>query len=99
MWLLFARAPTRPVADWPARLALAVVDAFAWPALVAFAVSAMTVPHGLIGDVTVAACAVAALRRAWTAVFVTWRYRFTTWRWGAPLAALLAVGVAMKLAA
>lgn len=99
MWLLFAGAPTPPAADWPGRRALAVVDAVAWPALVMLAMNALTLPHGLIGDVVSALCIVLAMRRAWAAAFVTWRYRFTTWSWGAPLATLLVVGVAMKLAA
>jgi hypothetical protein len=99
MWLLFARAPAPAIANWPGRRVLAVVDALAWPALVAFGLSAVTVPHGLIGDVAIATCSVLAVRRAWTATFATWRYRLTTWRWGAPSVTLLAVGVAMKLAA
>ena len=99
MWLLFARVPTPPAAYWPGRRALAVVDALAWPALVMLAMNAVTVPHGLIGDVVSALCIVLAMRRAWTAAFVTWRYRFTTWCCGASLATLLVVGVAMKLAA
>lgn len=99
MWLLFAGAPTPPAADWPGRRALAVVDALAWPALVAFAVSAMTVSHGLVGNVVVAMCAVLGLRGAWTAACRSSHYRFTTLRFGMPLASMLALGVALKLAA
>jgi hypothetical protein len=99
MWLLFARTPTPAAADWPGRRTLAVIDALAWPAAVACAVSAMTVSHGLVGNVAVATCAVLGVRGAWTAAFRSSHYRFTTWHLGMPLAAILALGVVMKLAA
>lgn len=88
-----------PAADWPGRHVLAVVDALAWPALVSFALNAVTVPHGLIGDVVIASCSMLAVRRAWTAAFRASQYRFTTGHVGIPLAAMLALGVSLKLAA
>lgn len=99
MWLLYARAPVPDAQLWPGRRLLALVDAVAWPALIAAIVGHASLPMGVIGLLALALCALFAIRRCIRALWRNERYRFTTWRVGLPAAALIAVGAALKLAA
>jgi hypothetical protein len=66
--------------------------------IAAFAITA-SVDTGAVGSVVLTLCAVFAVHRCIWAVWRNERDRFTTWRLGVPLAALLAVGAILKLAA
>lgn len=99
MWMIFARAPPPDARFWPGRRALALVDAVAWPAAWAALVLDLPVPLGVAGQVVLACCGVAALRRAHRAVVQNHRYQFTTWRWGRWVVLALAFGYTLKLAA
>ena len=52
---------------------------------------------GLVGQVVAAIALLCAIGRLHRAVWVNHRYRFTTWRWGRVAAALLLVGLVLKL--
>ena len=54
-------------------------------------------PVGLVGQVVAAVALLCAIGRLHRAVWVNHRYRFTTWRWGRVAAALLLVGLVLKL--
>lgn len=99
MWLLYARAPVPNATYWPGRRLLALLDAILWPGLIAAMVSSSLLPTGVVGSLTLAVCALFAIRRFARAVWHNEQYHFTTWRCGAPLAALLALGAALKLVA
>ena len=97
MWLLYARAPTSDAPYWPGRRWLAAVDAVAWPMLWVIVFSHAPKPVGLVGPVVTAVALLCAIGRLHRAVWVNHRYRFTTWRWGRVAAALLFVGLLLKL--
>lgn len=99
MWIFITHAPLPDVEVWPGRHALALLDALAWPVGWAALVLTSSVPTGVVGQVIVGWCAVAALRRTWRALAENHRYHFTTWRvlrWVLPL---LVFAYAIKLAA
>ena len=98
MWVLFARAPEPDQPVWPGRRMLALVDAVAWPVALAMGVAHMPVHTGIVEQVLLALCALAVARRTWRAVLVNHRYRFVTTRVLGPIAWLLAIGGALKLA-
>lgn len=99
MWLLYARAPAPDAPDWPGRRLLALLDAAAWPGLIAALVSHSPLQTGVVGSLALALCALFAIRRCVRALWHNERYQFTTWRFGLPLSALLAIGAAVKLVA
>lgn len=99
MWLLYARAPVPDAPVWPGRRLLALLDAVIWPGLIAAMVGGSSLQTGVVGSLTLALCALFAIRRCVCALWHNERYQFTSWRCGVPLAALLAVGAALKLAA
>ena len=54
-------------------------------------------PVGRVGPFIAAVALLCALGRLHRALWVNHRYRFTTWRWGRIAAALLLMGVVLKL--
>lgn len=99
MWLLYARAPVPDAQDWPGRRFLAMLDAVVWPGLIASLVSISSMQTGAVGSLTLALCALFGMRRCVRALWRNERYQFTIWRCGLPLAALFAVGAALRLMA
>jgi hypothetical protein len=95
MWLVFARAPLPDAPYWPGRRRLAFVDAVGWP--VVWMVLLMQLPKqaGVVGPIVLGLCALGRIHRA---VWQNHRYFFTTLRWGRLAAALLLVGLLLKLA-
>ena len=85
------------MAYWPGRRLLASADAIAWPLLWAAAVLNAQASVGVVGPVVTAAAALIGLGRLRRAVWENHRYRFATWRWGKVVAALLFIGLVMKL--
>jgi len=78
---------------------LALLDALAWPSLVAFMVTKLSLATGVAGMVVLALCGLIAIRGFVRALLRNERYRFTTWSLGVPLATLLALGALLKVAA
>lgn len=99
MWFLYARAQVPDAPYWPGRRLLALLDAVVWPVLIATMVGSMSLPAGVVGLLAQALCALYAVRRSVRALWHNERYQFITWRCSVPLAALLAVGAVLKLAA
>ncbi len=99
MWMIFARAPRPDARHWPGRRMLATIDAVACPTALAVGLMQLPVQTGVIGQVLLAACLLAAVRRGWRALFANAQYRFTSAGIAAPLALLLAFGALLKLAA
>ena len=97
MWLVVAREPKPDVPYWPGRRLLAAVDAVVWPLLWVLMFSHAPKPVGLFGPLVAAVALLCALGRLHRALWVNHRYRFTTWRWGRIAAALLLMGVVLKL--
>jgi hypothetical protein len=97
MWLLVAREPRPDAAYWPGRRWLGAVDAALWPLLWIFLFSHAPKPVGIVGPFVAAVALVCALGRLHRALWVNHRYWFTTWRWGQMAAALMLMGVALKL--
>lgn len=97
MWLLLSREPHPDAPYWPGRRSLAAIDAVIWPLLLAIGFAHMSKPVGLVGPFIAAMSLLIALERLHRAVWVNHRYRFTIWRWGRVVAALLLVGVALKV--
>ena len=50
-----------------------------------------------MGPFVAAVALLCAMRRLHRALFLNHRYRFATWRWGRVTAALLLIGVVVKL--
>jgi hypothetical protein len=97
MWVLYARAPAPNLPYWLGRRCLALLDAAMWPALLAFHVVNTPLNAGVVGPVALAMCAFIGIRSCARALWHNEQYRFTTWRLGAPLVALLALGIVLKL--
>jgi hypothetical protein len=97
MWLVVAREPKPDAPYWPGRLLLAAADAALWPLLWVLVFSHAPKPVGLVGPFVAAVALLCALGRLHRALRVNHRYRFTTWRWGRFAAALLLMGVVLKL--
>jgi len=97
MWLLVAREPRPDAPYWPGRRWLAAVDAAMWPLLSVLLLSHAPRPVGLVGPFVAAVAVLCALGRLHRALWVNHRYRFTTWRWGRIAAALMLMGVVLKL--
>ena len=97
MWLLVAREPRPDAPYWPGRRWLAAVDATMWPLLWVLLFSHELKPVGLVGPFVTAVAFLCALGRLHRALWVNHRYRFTTWRWGRIAAALMLMGVVLKL--
>lgn len=99
MWMIFARAPRPDARVWPGRRLLAIVDAVAWPTVLAGGLIGVALPLGVVGQCALACCGVAAVRRAIRAVAANHRYHFTTWLWGRWLGLGLLFGGALKAVA
>ena len=97
MWVLVAREPRPDAAYWPGRRLLAAVDAAMWPLLWVLLFSHAPKPVGLVGPFVAAVALLCALGRLHRALWVNHRYWFTTWRWGRIAAALMLMGVVLKL--
>ena len=97
MWLLCARAPAPDAPYWPGRRWLAAVDAAVWPLLWVFVFSHAPKSVGIVGPFVAAVALLGALGRLHRALWENHRYRFTTWRWGRVAAALVLIGLVMKL--
>ena len=97
MWLLLAREPTPDAPHWPSRRLLAAVDAAVWPLLWVLVFSHAPKPVGLVGPFVAAVALLCTLARLRRALWENHRYRFTTWRWGRIAAALLLMGVVLRL--
>ncbi len=97
MWLLVAREPRPDALYWPGRRWLAAVDAAMWPLLWVLLFSHAPKPVGLVGPFVAAVALLCALGRLHRALWVNHRYWFTTWRWGRIAAALMLMGVVLKL--
>ena len=97
MFVLVSRAPPPDAPYWPGRRLLALVDAVLWPLLILAFVENVPYDSGIAGRFVLVACILCALRRAARALWSNARYRFTTVRLGAPLAALLAFGILLKI--
>ena len=97
MWLLVAREPRPDAPYWPGRRWLAAVDAAMWPLLWVLLFSHAPKPVGLVGPAVAAVALLCALGRLHRALWVNHRYWFTTWRWGRIAAALMLMGVVLKL--
>ena len=97
MWLLVAREPRPDAPYWPGRRLLAAVDAAMWPLLWVLLFSHAPKPVGLVGPAVAAVALLCALGRLHRALWVNHRYWFTTWRWGRIAAALMLMGVVLKL--
>lgn len=98
MWFLIARSASPDAPYWPGRRWLAAVDALAWPLLWVAVIRHVPASAGVAGPLLLALAALSACRRTHRALWVNHRYRFTTWRWGKVVAALLMMGVVLKLA-
>lgn len=98
MWMIFARAPRPDARHWPGRRVFALIDAVIWPAALALGVQQLPVLTGMLGQVLLAACLLAAVRRAWRAAWINHQYRFTTVGVVGPIAFLLAFAALLKLA-
>jgi hypothetical protein len=97
MWLVLSRAPLPDARHWPGRRSLALVDAVAWPgAWIALAMH-LPQPMGIVGPMIVALAVFSAIARARRAAWQNHRYHFTTWRWGRVAAALLLIGLVLKM--
>ena len=97
MWLLVAREPRPDAPYWPGRRLLAAIDAAMWPLLWVLLFTHAPKPVGLVGSFVAAVALVCALGRLHRALWLNHRYRFTTWRWGRIAAALMLMGVVLKL--
>jgi len=97
MWLLYARTPRPDAPYWPGRRLLAAADAIAWPLLWVIGFSQVPRPVGVVGPVITAVALLCAIGRLHRALWLNHRYRFTTWRWGRVAAAVLLMGVVLKL--
>lgn len=98
MWIFFVREPLPDAPDWPGRHVLAALDAVVWPLLWMWIIGRAPAPLGVVGPFVVAVAALCLLLRLRRALWSNRRYRFTTWRWGKTFAAMLVVGVVLKLA-
>jgi hypothetical protein len=97
MWLLVAREPRADAPYWPGRRWLAAFDAAVWPLLCVLLFSHVLKPVGIVGPFVAAVALLCALGRLHRALRVNHRYWFTTWRWGQMAAAMMLMGVALKL--
>ena len=97
MWLLIAREPRPDAPYWRGRRLLAAIDAIFWPLLWVVSVRHVPEPVGLVGPFVIAVAVLCALGRLHRALWVNHRYRFTTWRWARFVAALMLLGVVLKL--
>ena len=98
MWLVVTRAPSPDAPYWPGRRLFALADAVAWPAAWIALATHLPQPAGIVGPMVIALAVLSAISRAHRAVWLNHRYRFTIWRWGRIVAALLLIGLAMKVA-
>jgi hypothetical protein len=98
MFIVFPRAAKPDAAHWPGRRLFAAIDAVLWPAVWVLLVVYASLGSQLVGQVIVALAVYFGITRLWRAAFRNERYWFTTWRWGKVLAALLLIGLALKLA-
>lgn len=99
MWMFIARAPRPDAGYWPGRRVFALIDAVVWPAALAVGILQAPVQTGTFGQVLIAVCGVAAVRRAWRAGLVNHRYRFTAASAFGPLAVVLMVAATLKITA
>ena len=99
MWMLYLRTPAPDAAHWPGRRGLAVLDAALWPTLIAAFAANLSIDSGLVGRFVIAACVLVAMRRCSRALMHNERYRFATGRWATLLAAMVMMGVMLKLPA
>lgn len=97
MWLLIGRSPAPDAPYWRGRRWLGVVDAVAWPVVFTLALHATSQQLGIVGPMSVAVALLVSTRRVYRALFANHRYRFTTWRWAQVAAALLTIGLVLKI--
>lgn len=97
MWIFMTRPPRPDASQWAGRRTLALIDAIAWPVLWLAAIAAAPFDMGAFGWVFMGLACLAAVVRARRAIWCNERYWFTTSRWGAPIAMLIAIGLAIGL--
>jgi hypothetical protein len=97
MWLLVALEPRPDAPYWPGRRWLAAFDAALWPLLWVLLFSHVSKPVGIVGPFVAALALLCALGRLHRALWLNHRYWFTTWQWAQMAAALMLMGVALKL--
>ena len=98
MWIVLPRQP-RPLARvWTGRVALAMLDALAWPAAWVFFVVQLTANGWLVGRMSVAVALLIAARRLHTAAFHNERYDFLIWRLWCLGWPLLGLAIALRAA-
>jgi len=96
--LFFIHSPPRPnFPVWPGRRLLASLDALVWPAAWIGFVMTAGPRAGVVGALAVALAVLLAIGRLRTAIFLNHRYAMSTWRWARPVAALLMIGVVIKV--
>jgi hypothetical protein len=97
MWLVVAREPKPDAPYWPGRRLFAAVDAAVWPLLWVQLFSHAPKPVGLVGPFVAVVALLCALGRLHRALWLNHHYWFTTWRWGRIAAAMLLIGLTLKL--
>ena len=97
MWLWLAREPARDAPYWPGRRLLALADAIVWPAAVVAALVCAPLAAGIVLPVAAAVAVLNACARGRTALAANHRYRFTTWRFARVIAAMIVIGLVVKM--
>jgi hypothetical protein len=97
MWLLVARERRPGQYGASGRRWLSALDAALWPLLWVLLFSHVPKPVGIVGPFVAAVALLCALVRLHRALWLNHRYWFTTWRWGQMAAALMLMGLALKL--
>jgi hypothetical protein len=98
MWVVIYRAPRPDAPDWPGRRLFAAVDAVGWPLTWVLLFRHAPQPVGIIGPFVTAVATLSGVMRLHRALCANHRYWFTTWRWRKVAAAILLMGMVMKLA-
>ena len=97
-WIVLERARKPDAAYWPGRGWLAAIDAIAWPFMAGLLLVQVPGRAGLFVPLAVAFLVLLGGCRLRRAVWLNHRYRFTACKVGRPVAALLIVGIVLKLA-
>ena len=99
MWIFMTPRARPDASPWPGRRLFALLDAVAWPALWLALIATAPFSRGVIGWTAMGLLGVVAACRIHRAIHRNERYWFTSARWGAPIAALIATGLAITLLA
>jgi hypothetical protein len=91
------REPYPNMPHWPGRRFFAALDAVGWPAAVAYGVTHIPLPVGVVGAVVLALCALSGALRFSRAVLASHRYRFTTSWVARAVLVLTSLGVMVRL--